>query len=336
MKQNIRVAVIGCGYFGRMHAEVYKAMQGVDLAYVVDINENVAKYVADTLGTKYSTDYKDVICQDNIDVVDICLPDNIHADAVLRAVEYNKHILIEKPLADDLSAAKMIYSACKDYHKKVMVAHICRFETRYEHAYEAISSGKIGELIYISAHRNSPTLGAHRYAKTSKLITHSGIHDLDLVRWFTGSDFSSVYAVGRKIRMQKEGYKDCLDSIQAIYTMKNGITFSLENTWALPDAFPSYIDAHMNIVGSKGAIVIDYSDQGYKLITNESCKYEDVSFWTESNGLRIGAIKSELLHFIKCVQNDLEPRVSISDGYRAAVASIRTLESIEKCEIVLF
>ena len=78
---------------------------------------------------------------------------------------------------------------------------------------------------------------------------------MDLIRWFLGSEYESVYAVGRKVRMIHEGFEDCLDSVQAIFKFKNGVTYSLENTWALPDKYPSYIDATIEIVGSKGMLL---------------------------------------------------------------------------------
>ena len=78
-------------------------------------------------------------------------------------------MLIEKPLADTLENAKILLDACEGYPYKTMVGHICRFDIRYERAYEAIRDGTLGEIIYISSKRNSPTLGAKRYARQCKL-----------------------------------------------------------------------------------------------------------------------------------------------------------------------
>lgn len=215
-----------------------------------------------------------------------------------------------------------------------MVAHICRFDIRYIKAFEAIQNGELGEIIYISSKRNSPTLGAHRYAKQCKLITHSGVHDIDLIRWFMGCEYKSVYAVGRRVRMVKEGYAGALDSIQAVYTFENGVTYSLENTWALPDKYPSYIDASINIVGTKGQVQIDMGNQGYNVYTNDDCVIHDVSYWPESFGTRQGDLRAELEHFVNCIRNDKQPRVSLRDGYEVAYAAVKTLESIDRGEIV--
>ena len=330
----LKVAVIGCGFFGSMHAEIYSKMNGVELTAVVDVSLSRAKELAARLGTEGFDDADAVIERDDIDIVDVCVPDSLHTGVVLKALSCKKHILIEKPLADTLENAEAILKAAENYPKKLMVAHICRFDIRYVKAFEAIQNGDLGEIIYIASKRNSPTLGAHRYAKQCKLITHSGVHDMDLIRWFMGCEYKSVYAVGRKVRMVKEGYEDALDSIQAVYTFENGVTYSLENTWALPDKYPSYIDATINIVGTKGQIQIDMGNQGYNIYTNDDCIIDDVSYWPEALGVRLGDLRAELEHFVDCVANDKPPRCSLRDGYEVAYAAVKTLESIDRGEIV--
>lgn len=333
MNRKPRIAVIGCGFFGRMHAEIYATMRSAELACVVDVLPDAAKALALRLGTQAESDFARVIEREDIDIVDVCVPDSMHTDVVLKAIACGKHVLIEKPLADSPEAAEVLLRACEGYDKKVMVAHICRFDIRYERAFEAIRSGSLGDIIYISSKRNSPTLGAKRYAKRCKLITHSGVHDIDLVRWFMGCEFSRVYAVGRQVRMVNEGFDGCYDSIQAVFTLENGVTYSLENTWSLPDKFPSYIDAGMHIVGSKGSLAIDFGNQGYNVFTNDGCAFEDVSYWTESFGTRKGDLRTELEHFVECVAYDKEPRVSVRDGYEVALAAVKALESIETGKI---
>lgn len=329
-----RVAVIGCGFFGSMHAEIYAQMHQADLAAVVDVSKERAQKLALRLGTKACTDFGEVIEQDDIDVVDICVSDSMHTEMMCKAIACKKHILVEKPLADTLENARTLLEAARGYEKKIMVGHICRFDIRYEKAFEAIRDGSLGEIIYISSKRNSPTLGAKRYAKTCKLITHSGVHDIDLIRWFLGSEYKSVYAVGRGVRMEKEGYPGALDSIQAIFTFENGVTYSLENTWALPDKYPSYIDASIEIVGTKSAVYIDFADQGYRVYSNEGCEHHDVSYWTQSFGVRSGDLRLELAHFINCILQDETPRVSVKDGYEVTYAAVKALESIESGKVV--
>jgi len=134
--------------------------------------------------------------------------------------------------------------------------------------------------------------------------------------------------------MIKEGFPDTFDSIQAIYTLENGVTYTLENTWALPSRFPSYIDAGIQIVGTKAALFIDFANQGYNIATDNEYIQHDVSYWTEAFGVRTGDIRLELKHFVDCVRFDHEPRVSVKDGYAVSLAAIRALDSIESGTVV--
>ncbi|PWM35825.1 MAG: gfo/Idh/MocA family oxidoreductase [Clostridiales bacterium] len=330
----LSVAVIGCGYFGSMHAEIYATEPGVRLAVVADLERTRANALAGRLGCEGTDDWEAALSRADVDVVDVCVPDSLHTGVVLAALAQKKHVLIEKPLADTLENAKILLDACEGYPYKTMVGHICRFDIRYERAYEAIRDGTLGEIIYISSKRNSPTLGAKRYARQCKLITHSGVHDIDLVRWLTGREFENVYAASRAVRMCNEGFPGALDSIQAVFKLQGGITYSLENTWALPDKYPSYIDASMQIVGTRSAITMDFGDQGYRVCSNEGCEYQDVSYWTESFGVRKGDLRLELVHFLDCVRYDRTPRCSVRDGYEVAYAAIKVLESAERGEVV--
>ena len=130
------------------------------------------------LGCEGTDDWEAALSRADVDVGDVCVPDSLHTGVVLAALAQKKHVLIEKPLADTLENAKILLDACEGYPYKTMVGHICRFDIRYERAYEAIRDGTLGEIIYISSKRNSPTLGAKRYARQCKLITHSGVQDV--------------------------------------------------------------------------------------------------------------------------------------------------------------
>lgn len=118
----LKVAVIGCGFFGSMHAEIYSNMSGVALAAVVDVSLDRAKELAARLNTEGFDDADAVIERNDIDIIDVCVPDSLHTGIVLKALSCQKHILIEKPLADTLENAAAILKAAENYPKKLMVA----------------------------------------------------------------------------------------------------------------------------------------------------------------------------------------------------------------------
>ena len=330
--RKLRIAVIGCGFFGSMHAQIYAALPNVELVAISDILEERSREIATRLNTKGYIDYNKIF-EEDIDIVDICVPDNAHSDVVLKSIQAGKNTIIEKPLASTIEHCNLIYNASKDFDKKLMVAHICRFDLRYLKANETISKGELGDIIYVTSRRNSPAIGARRYAKNSELIIHSGVHDIDLIRWLVGSEFKTVYAKGAKKKMIKEGL-DVYDAIIAIFTFENGVIYSLENCWSLPEKFPSYIDAKIEIVGTKGSLYIDFFSHGLKVYTDKTAYHPDLYYWPDLAGEIYGALRDELMHFIDCVLYNKQPRVSIKDGYEAAVTAVRVLESIKKDQVI--
>lgn len=100
-----------------MHAEIYANMSGVVLAAVVDVSLDRAKALAARLGTEGFNDVDTVIRRDDIDIIDVCVPDSLHTGVVLKALQNQKHILIEKPLADTLENAEAILRAADNYPK---------------------------------------------------------------------------------------------------------------------------------------------------------------------------------------------------------------------------
>ena len=327
---NVKVALIGCGYFGTLHAEVYKNMQGAELAAVCDISPENAKKLAAANNCPAYDDVVKMINEVKPDMLDICAPDGLHLQYVLAAVEHNLHMFVEKPLADNTADCKTILArAGSGYNKKAAVGYICRFEPRNLAAYDAVRSGAIGEIMYMTSRRVSPLKGGLHYAPQCRLTTHSGVHDFDLARWFAGAEFKSVYAKGAKGRLINHGY-DVEDAVLSVFTFGNGIIYSQENTWSLPEAYPAYIEAQFLIVGTKGSLEIDMRDSGFKIYTDNKAEYPDLFYWPYLGKERTGALKFELEDFISCIREDRQPRVSLYDGYRATQAAEAVLKSLAK------
>ena len=196
---NIKIALIGCGYFGTLHAEVYKSMQGAELTAVCDISHERADRLAAGNNCPAYTDVIKMISEVKPDMLDICAPDGLHLKYVLAAMEYSLHMFVEKPLADNIADYKtIIEQAGKGYTKKAAVGYICRFEPRNLAAFEAIRENAVGDIMYMTSRRVSPLKGGLHYAPQCRLTTHSGVHDFDLARWFAGVEFKKCTPKAQK------------------------------------------------------------------------------------------------------------------------------------------
>ena len=107
---NTRVALVGAGFMGRMHGEVYDALEGVDLVHVVDKDPSRAEEVAKAHGASTSSTMDGL---PEVDVIDVCLPTDLHAEFTLRALAMGKHVFCEKPMARSLDEADRMVAAAE-------------------------------------------------------------------------------------------------------------------------------------------------------------------------------------------------------------------------------
>ena len=117
MQQTLKVAVIGLGQMGTHHARIYRKIPMVELAAICDFNDIRREEAKVEFGCKAYKNYNELLVDTNIDAVSIVLPDNMHRDCVIEAVKNKKHILLEKPLAKDLSDGEAMYKILRDYEK---------------------------------------------------------------------------------------------------------------------------------------------------------------------------------------------------------------------------
>lgn len=170
---------------------------------IVDMNESVARDAKEKLAFEaYSTDWHDIINDPEISVVDICTPNNVHAEIAIAAAKAGKHIICEKPLALTSDEAKEMYLTAKKNHVKTMVAFNYRKTPAVQLAKKYIDEGAIGEILdfrgtYLqdwSADPDSPL--SWRFQKDicgSGALGDIGTHVVDMLRFLVG-DFKRVNA----------------------------------------------------------------------------------------------------------------------------------------------
>ncbi len=117
----IKVGVIGVGFFGRKHAKIYSQLPEVELVAISDVNEKRAEEIGQKLDCKYFTNYQRLLDL-KLDAVDIVIPDDLHREVTLNAIDSDKHILLEKPLAMNKEDCEAILEAARKTEKKIMVA----------------------------------------------------------------------------------------------------------------------------------------------------------------------------------------------------------------------
>jgi len=333
MRSTLNVGVIGLGLMGARHALALDKMPLVNLKSICDANEERLQAYSEKLKVKGYKDYKEMLDDEELDAVSICLPDNMHLDVVKTAVDKKKHILVEKPIASELNEGKQIYELVKDYDKVFTVGHIVRFDPRFSEVKRRISEGQLGDIIYLYCRRNSPITGPKHYKGFTDLSMHVMIHDIDIVNWFFNSNPVKVYAKSRSALLKEYNMTDC---IFALIEYENGAIACLEACWVLPENLPGSIDDKVEVVGTKGVAYIDSCDKGVNFIAAGKVDYPDSRHWPDVNGEIGGALYEELTSFVNCVIKGRKPVVSAYD----AVKALEIVDAIERsrkggCEIRL-
>ncbi len=290
--KKINIGLIGAGFMAKAHSIAYAGMPmffwpapAIPVKkMIVDMNEEIARDAKEKLAFEaYSTDWHDIVNDPEIAVVDICTPNNVHAEIAITAAKAGKHIICEKPLALTSDEAGEMYRAARENGVKTMVAFNYRKTPAVQLAKKYIDEGAIGEILdfrgtYLqdwSADPDSPL--SWRFQKKicgSGALGDIGTHVVDMLRFLVG-DFKRVNARTAtyiKERPLQSGLTDSLgnarvdqdtpkkavdvdDQCMFMIECKNGAFGSIEatrNAWGRNN----YIT--FEIHGTKGSIYFNY------------------------------------------------------------------------------
>ena len=252
MDKKLNMAVVGAGYIGQIHAACIAQAENMELAAIVDYNEELGKATAAQFGCAYIKDAAELKDHPEIDAVNICVPEEYHASTAEICADAGKHILIEKPIAKTVEEAERIVAACERNGVRLMVEHTVHFVDDYRLLKNQYDAGVIGEVSQISIIRHSLREDMDRFKGRVSILYYIGVHDLEAVQWITGHKIVRVAAkrVDSMKLFGEEGYS-------ILFEMDNGACGTMNVGWQIPNTAYNY--DRIFIAGSKG--VIDY-DQG--------------------------------------------------------------------------
>jgi UDP-N-acetylglucosamine 3-dehydrogenase len=320
--KKIKHGVIGLGWFGEKHCEVLAGLPNADLHSLCTRNPARLAEVGKTFGvTRLFTDYNQMLADPELDTVSVVTMWDQHAAPTLAALQAGKHVFLEKPMASNLADCDAIVAAARAAKGYFMVGHICRFNPRYAAAKQEIAAGKIGKIVSLYARRNLPAfVGAQVLPKIGPIIG-DGVHDTDLMLWFTGAKIVSAYAQTINLRGMKNP-----DLGWTMYRFDSGAIGVLEDNWCLPDTTAFQIDERMEIIGTEGSIHIHETHPNFSLCDKTGWHSPDTTYWPLLHGVRAGALRDEIAYFVNCVMQGQRPTVISPEESRAAVVACLAAE----------
>jgi predicted dehydrogenase len=330
----VKVGIIGTGNMAKTHADAYKKISGVEIAGFVGNSETQGRQVALNYDSEYFVSLAALLDRKDIQVVDICVPTDLHESYVIQSAEAGRHILCEKPLSLELDSVDRMIAAVSKAGVKFMVAQVLRFWPEYVAIKEMYDNGSLGQLNVISASR----MAQHpNWGDWFKDVSRSGgglfdlhWHDIDFMSYLLGP-VESVYAVGRKYD------NGAWDHVVSNLTFCNGTKASIEGCFRMPDGYP--FSASFRGIGDETGIDYKFS-AGFNLEDLESSSSSLTVFKKGQEPTRIvpeqnDPFHKELQYFIDCVVNDQEPKVVTPAESREVLRIILAIkQSLETGEII--
>jgi predicted dehydrogenase len=220
--KKLKAVILGAGYRGRAYADY--ALAHPDQLEIIGVADPVQAEVIPA--AKYWRDWRDCLeDRPEADIVMITMPDSLHYEPAMMALEAGYHLLLEKPISPTEEECREVVAKALEKKRLVIVGHILRYTAYFGHIKALIDSGELGEVVSI-AHQESAGFWkvAHSYVrgnwgnskKSSPIILAKCSHDIDLFVWWLGRKCKKVTSFGsiklfRREMMPKGAAKRCVD-----------------------------------------------------------------------------------------------------------------------------
>src|SRR6266550_3202670 len=251
----MRVAQIGVGRIGQLHAQVLAAHPLVEQLLIADIDRASASEVAGSIGaTAVAID--EAIAR--AEALVIAAPTNVHPELIRRGVARGIPVFCEKPLALDLGETIRLVHEIETSGIAFQLGFQRRFDPAYLEARGLVASGQIGRLYQVRMTATDHTPPPESYVPLSGgLFRDLAIHDFDAIRYVTGSEVETIYAEGSVLGFDMFARHGDIDTAVATMRMSNGALVSLGGGRHNPRGY----DIRMELVGSRDAVAVGLGPQ---------------------------------------------------------------------------
>lgn len=327
-----RVAVVGVGAMGRNHARVYREMPDVDLVAVVDSDEDLAKHVAKIYATEAYTDLRRMIDQARPEAVSVAVPTQAHFAAAMTLLDAGCHVLVEKPIAASLEEAGELVAQAARSRRILMVGHIERYNPAVVELKRRLEMGQLGRIFGISARRLGPFPARVRDVG---VVLDLATHDLDVMRYLTGSEVVRLYAeTRRRVHTLNE------DLFSGMLRFADDTIGVLEINWLTPTKI-----RELMVTGERGMFRADYLTQDLAFYENglvEGTRWEAIDVlrgvtegvMTRFAFARTEPLRAELDMFVGSVQGRVARCLDGSDGEKALALALALMRSAEASQAI--
>jgi len=257
--KKLKMGIIGVGRLGYEHAcNIANRVPGTELVAICDGNLARAKEVAEELGvSNVYSDPKEMCANPEVEAVAIVTNTASHVEMIKIAMDAGKHVFCEKPLAETVEKCKEAEKIVESHPELIfMLGFMRRFDNSYQIAKKKMENGDIGDVILVRCYSQDPVSiikGTLEYApRSGGQFIDMSIHDIDLIRWLTGSEPKKLWAIGGCYEFKQYKDWDDGDNVSCLLQCENdAMAFFFAGRAA---AHGSHVETE--IVGTKGTLRI--------------------------------------------------------------------------------
>jgi predicted dehydrogenase len=318
----IKAGLIGSGFVADLHAAAIRTLSDAEVIAVASPTPGKARKFAHERGIPNAfEDYRDLLAFREIDLVTLCLPNDLHARVALDAARAGKHVVCEKPLCRTLQEADLMIEACRQAGVLLLYAEELCFAPKYVRAKKLADEGALGHVFLVK--QSEEHFGPHESwfwdvdRSGGGVLLDMGCHSIEYARWVFGKPpIKSVLAnMGTYVHRDKtrgEDHSFCIVEYQG------GKTALAENSWAKQGG----VDDRCEIYGSggftradllRGSSLLTYSDGGYGYAVEKAGTTRGYTFTMFEEIWNYG-FPQEMEHFVRCVQGKETPIETGEDG----------------------
>lgn len=322
----LHVALVGAGRIGASHAQVLaRRVPEAELVAVVDPRADAAEAVAAPLGARASTDYEEVLQDENVHAVVITAASTVHADLVRRAAEAGKHVFCEKPAGMSLTEIDAGRQATAAAGVALQVGFNRRFDAGFVAARDAVRNGRIGDVHTMRSVTRDPGSGPQDPSAVPlcTIFTQTLIHDFDTLNWLNpGGRAIDVTATADALVHPGERDRGHLDTAVVTVRFDNGAIAVAEASFAAAYGY----DVRAEVFGSRGMVTVGdgartsaqvHDDRG----RTAGLAHSDVE-------LLLDAYTGELAAFCRAVQSGTPSPVGADEAFAAFAIAEACITSV--------
>jgi predicted dehydrogenase len=323
----VRIGVVGLGYWGPNLARNFASLPACKLAYCCDTSEEARARLAPVFpNAKFTAELDELLSDPELDAIALSTPVPIHAPLAQRVLEAGKHCFVEKPLAQSVTDGERVLQVARDSGRILMVGHLLEYHPGVQKLKELTASGELGDRIYY-IYGNRLNLGKLRADENA--LWSLGAHDVSVVLYLADEEPSEVVAHGESY--VRGGVEDV---VFCFLRFPSGLSAHLHLSWLDP-----HKERRFTVVGSRRMATFDDMAIEGKLTIYDKGFDEDARGYGEyitrtgySYSPRIPndePLRVECEHFVECVRTGTRPRSDGESGLRVVAVLERLQQSLD-------